>query len=377
MNWTAIKVNWRVGLITVILIINAIILYFKDKTEMPIESINIILTISYLALEGYERWSTNIDILDIGIGVKNIQEDTHNIKQFVQKYDDEIDKYKDIKQKRHDETGLLSKLINENLISVNTVEAQIPDKKFIAVLCYQKGFAKSKPEELFYKRKYFKLFENVGLVRIAFPWSFFIIAEDNIYPKLRNIDFLGKYLLNKARVILDNEWAEILELSKKEGYTDFYNEASKKDNPLNFNMLIVKTNMRQMRHRFLKTNDFHDNFGSELASLTKAKKLKISDMEKVKIKNFLLQSSLNVLILGLPKADKEKLLSLEGIFKKSEDKGGLSITNFYDYCKRNKTDIKNILLNKFNQEEAEIYTEILFSNSLKYQDLFLELGVYE
>lgn len=377
MDLSDVKKNWRIVLIVIILTINAVMFFFKDKIKtVSIEAVTFILTLIYIVFEYSERAETNIDMADIKCDIKETKEDINNIKNIVQKDDIEIEASRIAKEKRYEEARLLSILINENLISINTIEAQIPDRRFISVLCYQKGFDRRIATELKLPRKYPEIFEKLGFVRLAGTWSYFIIAEDNIYPKkFRNIDYLARHLLNKAKLVLETEWIEFLEKSK-ENHPVYYNNRIEKENPLNFNMLIAKTNSRDMRHKFLKKNEFNEKFNLELASLTKIHKLKLSNSEKVQIKNFVLQSSMNILILGLPNKDKDKLLSLEDKFKQSISEGGLAITNFYDYHKRNKTDIVNILIAKFDRDMAESYADLLINNSQKYNALFLDIGVY-
>ena len=74
------------------------------------------------------------------------------------------------------------------------------------------------------------MFKKMGFVKLAYPYSYFVIAEENLYPKrLRNIDKLAKYLLNKSKVDIKEEWDEILTWSKKNSKVFYRNRKDKKE----------------------------------------------------------------------------------------------------------------------------------------------------
>ena len=373
------KKNWRIIIVGLLLIFNALLQVPTIKSYvrgiMPFNWVNLGLILVYLIIETIERVFSNVDIMDIKVGVDETKETTKEIKEVVKVIEKEVIKYKPVKNKKYEKTKLLANLINENVISIKTIEKNIADKNFISVLCYQKGFTANKPKNMQMRRKYPSIFKNLGFIQLAGVWGYFIIPEENIFPKkLRNLNNLAIYVLHKAKMCLISEWREIMRWAKK-GSLRFYRNRTGKANPLNFNMLIMRFNRRNMIHMFLKSNDFNIAFNNELVSLTKLNEVKIRQNDKIKIKNFVLQSSLNILVLGVPNEDKNKLLALEKTFVKPVRNKGLGIKNFYDYHNQNEVDILKIISTKFSPTKAKEYTDLIFKRSKKYQEALTKLGI--
>jgi hypothetical protein len=131
-----------------------------------------------------------------------------------------------------------------------------------------------------------------------------------------------------------------------------------------------------MRQKFILKDDFDKTFNNELSAIIKLNKFVTPETEKVEIRKLISQSSLNILVMSLGKADKKKILALEETFKKSESEGGLGIVNFYDYHKKNKGEIKKILKIKFKDtSKIDQYADLIIKNSQDYREDLLELGV--
>jgi hypothetical protein len=401
------KKNWRILVMLALALFNGIIgvliLMGQSINYFIIILANFCLSIIYPIIEAIDKIAEKSKVITVNIPVKT-GENIEKIKADVAIVKTEILKEKKKVEDKKNENRILVDLINNNFISAKTLDNNILDKKFISVLCYQAGFnersgfvsekviakeeeirllnkklkEKGKPlkEEIDLGREYSKMFEELGFIRLAGHNPFFIVPQDNIYPeKLRDLDKISDYLIKEGTIIVGKEW-EKLKDTHKQYDLDFYNShMGNINNPVNLNMLIIKINRRDMRHRFVLRNDFSKEFSSELSTIVKLNQFKTSSFEKTEIRNLVLQSSLKILILSLAEKEREKILTLESEFTKSQSEGGLGIVNFYDYHTKNIEDIKRILKKSFRQEnKIKEYAEMIFKNSKDFQEDLIKLG---
>jgi len=325
------------------------------------------------------------EIMEIKIGVKDTQNSAKRMEAKIDKIDSEITKETSKKEENYERTQLVADLINHGLISIREVDKSVPDKKFFTVFCRSQGFPQNLPSSIKKKSKdekskfmvnYYNLFEKLGFVRLVWNRPYFIIAEDNVYPeKLRNLENLSNYFINKIGLSLIEKWNLVMDYSREHS-PRFYKQRQGKENPLDFNMLIVKSNLRDMRYKFIKTNIFDPKLSNELASITKLNKIRIEEDSKIGIKNFVLKSSIYILVLRLETKDRKKILDLEPIFTKSEADGGLGIEKFYDYHQKPKEKIIEILKKKFDDEtKVNEYADLIVKNSKQYKEDLTEMGI--
>lgn len=360
---------------------------------------NFCLSIIYPVIEMVDKISEKNKVVTAKIPVK-LNEDITIVKEKLESIEKEIKDEKPKVEEKKRENRILVDLINSNVISLKTLDDNILDKKFISVLCYQAGFnirsglisksikdkidedimrkrgGKKTKYDIEINREYSKIFEGIGFIKLAGTNPFFIIPQDNIYPeKLRDLDKISDYLIKQGSLIVHEEWIKLKNVYKKHDI-NFYNQMKERDNPVNFNILIMKINRRDMRQRFILRNDFNKEFSSELSAVVRLDKFKTSQSEKLEIKNIVSQSSLKILILSLHKSEQDKILDLENEFKKPEKEGGLGIVNFFDYHNKNIDTIKKILSKKIkgNKKISE-YAELIYNNSRDYKKDLEELGI--
>ncbi len=360
---------------------------------------NFCLSIIYPIIEMVDKISEKNKVVTAKIPVK-LNEDITIVKEKLEAIEKEIKDEKPKVEEKKRENRILVDLINSNVISLKTLDDNILDKKFISVLCYQAGFnirsglisksikdkidedimrkrgGKKTKYDIEINREYSKIFDGIGFIKLAGTNPFFIIPQDNIYPeKLRDLDKISDYLIKQGSLIVCEEWIKLKNVYKKHDI-NFYNQMKERDNPVNFNILIMKINRRDMRQRFILRNDFNKEFSSELSAIVRLDKFKTSQSEKLEIKNIVSQSSLKILILSLHKSEQDKILDLENEFKKPEKEGGLGIVNFFDYHNKNIDAIKKILSKKIkgNKKISE-YAELIYNNSRDYKKDLEELGI--
>jgi len=325
------------------------------------------------------------EIKEMRIGVKETQELTKRMEEKINKIDNDITEQSSKKEEKYEKTRFIAELINRGLISIREVDKSVPDKKFFTVFGCFGGFPqtlrnslkkKSKEEQSKFTINYYEIFEKLGFIRLVWNRPYFVIAEDNVYPeKLRELENLSNYFSNKARLSLTEKWNLLMDYAEKNS-PRFYRRRQGKENPLNLNMLIIKSNLRDMRHKFTKINNFNSQFNNELASITKLNRMKIREDEKVGIKNFILKSSIHILILDLGARERKKILELEPIFAKPENEGGLGIEKFYDYHKKPREKIAEILRKKFDDEtKINEYVNLIVKNSKQYREDLIEMGI--
>jgi len=397
------KKNWKALLMGLIAIVNGMLgflLYLGFIINaIIVVGINFCMTILYPIIQILETVSDKNEIVEHTIkGWETPKKDIDELRDEVNKVNASISEERMKKEERRKENRILTELINNNVISVKTLENNILDKKFISVLCYQAGFSvrneiiskkmsdkirelidnkkKLSEEGIDLSREYPKMFNDVGFIKLAKHNEFYMIPEENIYPeKLRDLTKISDHLIKRGLIVVDDEWNKIKKLHKKHD-KDFYNKIKDQDNPINFNILVMRLNRRDMRHKFILRNDFNKEFNSELSSIINLNKFKTSASEKVTIKNIVSQSSLKILILSLDKKIRDKILELEEIFTKPEQEGGLGIVNFYDYHTKDINALKNILKKKFRKEDKiEEYANLIYGNSSEYKEDLIELGI--
>lgn len=299
----------------------------------------------------------------------------------IKRIDDKLGSFHEIelmRRKRLNQVKPLIDLINNNLISIKAIEETIKSKKFITFFCYQEGFKRSLPKYMKDKNKqsprrlYPKVLEQLGFLKLGkVNHGYFIISEESLYPsELRDVDMLSTYLVKKIKRSLDEEWEEILEDAKTND-PEYYATNLNETNPLNFNFLVSKVNAKDMVHEFLLCNDFDERFNSELATLAQVRKIFVNESDKIKIKSFILGSSIKILIDDCPEHVKTALIKLEPSFRK------IGVKHIYDYHKVNKNDLLKILsTTTFNQKAVTYLATLIMLRSQAYEQTLLDLGIH-
>lgn len=364
-----LKEHWRIIIISLILIVNLIFQVQSINSLLPtyfqVTYLSLILSIVYILLEASDKIKSSNENKEVKTSIQEIDQKLTSLSYFEEQ-----------RTKKRNLVKPLIDLINHNIISIKSVEDIIKGKNFICIFCYQTQFTSNVPQKMkdnkkVPHRRYNELLEKLGFIKLASKYTYYIIAEDNLYPEsLRNIDVLGNYLINKGQECANEEWNIILEYSKHEA-PRFYDNRVNSPNPINFNFLIQKINAKDVKHDFLIQNDFNPMFNIELATIASIREIYVNEKEKVEIKNFVLKSSLNILIGDLPRDQREILLSLEPEFKK------LGIKHIYDYHKASQIDLINIINTKIDSKDlSERLTAYIMDNSRNYEDTLLELGIH-
>ncbi|MCK5149604.1 hypothetical protein KAJ87_01615 [Candidatus Pacearchaeota archaeon] len=312
----------------------------------------------------------------VDISLESKEELRESIKQDTQKtvktYSDnvkrKVEKFNKEKLSRYDSTELLVNLVKNNYVSIKEVEKILPNEQFISVFCYPTG-GPTIPKDARLSRLYPQLFSDLGFVRLGA--NFFIIPERNLLPKeLRGIDVLTNHIKEGIIIYSNEEWKNNLTKINSTGHKIMYRNWKDKENPLKYDFLVYKINMTDLKHVFIKESSFTNDFLKELASVADIRAIRLNEVDKANIKDFILKSSLNILILDLYRKEKDKILSLEKKFK--ED---LGVDIFCDYANEEKKDIVKILKTKFDDVPSKKYAKLIFERSKKYKEELSKLGI--
>ncbi|GBE19696.1 hypothetical protein BMS3Abin17_00421 [archaeon BMS3Abin17] len=300
---------------------------------------------------------------------KVIKQDTQKtVQTYSNEIKEEVKKSNKEKLNRYDSTELLVNLIKNNYISIKEVEKILPNEQFISVFCYPAG-GPTIPKDARSSRLYPELFSDLGFVRLGA--NFFIIPERNLLPKeLREIDVLTSHIQEGIIIYSNEEWKNNLIKINSTGHKIMYRNWKNKENPLKYDFLIYKINMAELKHVFVKESSFTNDFLKELASVADIRAIRLNEADKASIKDFILKSSLNILILDLYKKEKDKILSLEKKFKEK-----LGVNTFCDYASEKEKDIAKILKTKFDDISSKKYAKLIFKRSEKYKEELLKLGI--
>lgn len=281
-------------------------------------------------------------------------------KEVAKSLDEEINAKALKKEKKENakRNEIVATLINKGWISPKRIEKEIEDEKFIMLYISPKKIPLKKrlyPEEL----------EKMGFIRLEVTGKYWVSSERNLPKKLRDLNVLSEYLLFKSGEWVKKEMDEL----KKENEEE-YKKTKGKNSIKNFNILVTKSNLQNLKHRFTQKNSFNPEFKEELISASKIQKLKLSEEEKVKLKKIISKAHLEILLEKIPQPHKIKFNEIEPKLTQK-----LNIRNFYDFRDKNKDDIKSILKSKFNDNLSEEYAKLLINKSKEFSKALSELGV--
>lgn len=365
-----IKKNWVITIIFIFAVSNLLAGISGLSQTSLIPSIFLFLI---LLMEFYDRYLNSASSEKLLNNSEKTLENTENTNRMVIQLDKKVDVCQQKRETIYEDTELLVELVNHGVISIKRVVESIPRENFITILCHQDIEKPPSSGKREFKKSYYSTLSKLGFVKIG--TGYYIIAERNLFPEeFRDLDKLSQYIMLRAKRHLDEDWINIMDVSKNK-YPIFYKNRIGKENPLDFSIIISRVNATEMIHKFVK-KPYFQNFQRELISISSIRKKHLDEDSLTNVKTFLLKSSIKILIRDLPKEDKKKVISLEkNKFTKSIENGGLGITKIYEYWRVNSKDISDILRKEFNQELTEKYTTIIQKRSKKYEESLKKLGI--
>lgn len=278
--------------------------------------------------------------------------------------------------KKQGSIDLLNQLINKGLIDEEDINKYLESSELTCLFCYATAFPKIKENKNILKlpRRFYPGFleQNLGFIRMGKRASFFVILTKNLPKELQYTINLKRYLLKKFDNLFKEEYKIFIDELEKENFKrnlKKYKDVSYKD-LLKMSILIVKGKLSENNVGFLHEQTFYRKFLDLVKSEIDLKKIHLPQIKKIKVKNYVLASSCEILLPELSKEDLDKLKSLEPDLKNT-----LSIEKVTDYSSKNEDDIKNSLLKHFPEEKASIYAKGIKTRANDYEKALIDLSI--
>ncbi|HLC78254.1 MAG TPA: hypothetical protein VJH92_03960 [Candidatus Nanoarchaeia archaeon] len=312
------------------------------------------------------------------------------IRELTTKYENESERNKEIDRKLSEtqnilhkltsekETSihLLTQLLNKGLIDEEDINRHLESAELTSVFVYATPLpqVKEKKQKLKgFRRLYPGFFEqDIGFIRMGRVAPFFVILSDNLPKELRDTRTLKAYLLSKIDFLLKEEWDLFLDELKKQSFKKNLKkyEKEKYSDHLKLSILILKGKISENNLGFLHEQTFYKRFYDLIRLNIDFAKIDLPTFKKTKVKNFILDSSFELLFYGVPSEDLKKLEEVEPKLKKN-----LNILNLTDYANKSEQDIAEILKEKFSSNTAVEYSKRLCKKAKEYDKALRKLGI--
>lgn len=201
----------------------------------------------------------------------------------------------------------------------------------------------------------------------------FVTSTKRLPKKLRNTINLKNYILSRAPSLLEEDWKKFINWLKGEKDLVEYYEKYKDKNfeeILKFNIVITrgKINSNNVGCLYGKRlpKEFYDLFNEEVD----LRKVNLPSEKKVRIKEFVLDASIEILFYGINNFELTNIKNLEQKLKSE-----LNITNIFEYLKMSEDDISKIFREKFSEDKAKEYANLLQTRCKKYKEALSELKI--
>lgn len=277
-------------------------------------------------------------------------------------------KEKEIK-KFEDKNKLISKLINEGLISEREIYKKIKENNFFYLFCYQNVPEQSKIQKILgkdFRNPTLVAIESIGFLKVGKMHNFYIVPTNYLSEKLNNLQVLESLIRNTVK----KHWKKFLSELQNENRKFYLQYIEKNPNPTNCTYFLSESRFHEVIINHIKYNAFSKGFKELLNRQINIKKLR-DEVKKKKheIKKFVLSISYDLFLDNMPNKDKKIFIEKERMINNT-----LKIKNFIDY--RNKKDeLIKTLENHFNDKKAKEYGSKISFRSRKYYKLFKDLGI--
>jgi len=283
----------------------------------------------------------------------------------------QITKEEEKKYKRKEE--IVTRLIREGVIAdydLKKIFQSLRKREVFLVHTYGEGV----PHTLFNSydgetQPLITILLKIGFVRVFRQHNLFIIFKKNLPKNIRSLNRLEKFLQQEVEKL----WIKIEEYTKRKYPSSKYKIYDKWRNKEGFkcSYLLFKTAEEDFMIGYKGKQSFTPQFVNSIIREIKVSKIK-SITDKVKLKQFVAKTSIEILLGGLPKNIRKEILRHEKSLK-----GNLKIKKF--------TDFKDIpveqLTNQLSQlvdtksEDWKNYSEEIKSQAQEFYNILVELGM--
>lgn len=303
---------------------------------------------------------------------REVELSNQRIKEIDKKTSEQIEKFDRIENEKRESIHLLGELINKGLIDQEDVLNHLENPDIFSLSCHATTLPYPKDMDRD-KRLYPMVLQKMGFVRMRRYGALFVITGNKLHPDLRDTELLKKYILAKIDESLKEEWKAFLNrLGSDPLYRKKYLRHKKEryDKHLKFSVLLLRGKISKRNIGYLKMPVFGKEFYELINADINLNKVSLPKDKKVKIKKFVLDSSIDLFFYDVKKSDKEKLELLERKLKSE-----LGIKQFSDYLDANNQDITDVFEKSFSPKRSEEFTKLLKRRVYKYTEALKDLGI--
>lgn len=268
---------------------------------------------------------------------------------------------------------LLKRLVDRGVISIEDVYRHFETNDVFLIYCY----ANSVPQIPRFKhpaRFYVEYLENgLKCVRLGSRSHLFVTNTRRIPASLHDVKTLKDFLLVELDGVLRREWDNMIEsLNSDKKWKRYYNNYSKLkyNDVLKISLLVIRTKINSnnigLLDRLILPREFYDVI-NEVVDLSKISML---PQTKTKVKNFVLDSSIELIFHDLEVTKLEKIKEFEPELKKR-----LNIIKLFDYLGREDNEIEKSFKQIFPDNLATDYSTLLKKRLREYQNALEKLGI--
>jgi len=210
---------------------------------------------------------------------------------------------------------------------------------------------------------------KIGFVRIFKQHNLFIIFKKNLPKNLRSLNRLEKFLQQE----IEKVWIKIEEYTKRKYPSSKYKIYDKWRNKEGFkcSYILFKTAEEDFMIGYKGKQSFTPQFISSIV-----REIEISEIKpitnKVKLRQFVAKTSIEILMEGLPKNIKKEILKHEKSLKNNLKIG--NFTDFKDVSVEQLTDQLNQLAG-IKSEEGTLYSGEIKSRAQEFYNILIKLGM--
>jgi len=228
---------------------------------------------------------------------------------------------------------IVSRLVNEGVISENELYSLIRDKEIIIAFPYGASLAQG-IKDLGYSRPiHIELLEKMGFIRATVNQNLLITFSEQLPRKLRDIENLNSFIEHE----LKKTYREISKQARKQYPSSKYKIYEKWRTGVGFSIsfILAKSTSREFIINSINKEMFTNNFRNKIGAFVNRRQLKkIINDRKHAVKNVISKTSIDILLADIPTNAKKIILKNEDKIKTHFD-----IKVFTDYRLLNKEEL--------------------------------------
>lgn len=269
---------------------------------------------------------------------------------------------------------LVSRLVNEGVISERELYSLIRNKETILAFTYGEGISRKIRSRCGLKSQPLAtLLERCGFVRATGMQNLMVAFTENLPRSLRNIDNLNVFIKSELPKI----WEQISNKINKEYPAERYPKKYEKwrsGEGFSAMYTLSKSMAQDFIIDYINKESFTPEFKKHIWGIIDRKKLRdMIKKRRLKVKKIISKISIDFLLRDIPRNVRRNIEEHEDEIKKA-----LGIEVFTDYRHIEQNKMSNVLLNflpAVEREDVDQYSSAIITESKNCYDLLKELGI--